>query len=339
MKNSIYSVLRTCALACLAASFAASATQVVQPVKDASGTAFSGTSSTTAWTGTAAVGSVVTIVGRYRTDGILNESGLGLKILYDETQFINPVSVTALTTKCMIAAPQIQTPTTGSSKIVLGWIDTAARSPAGSVGWPYLADPVTSSTAGTSPCLNPSLSNDTGSVVPGEVNLFQFQGTLSSSVGVNGTATVKIIADGNVSYANPSPGMADQTVTITAVAPLACNLDVDGSGSNQALVDGVLLIRNMLGITGAQLDGGLAYPASATRTTASTISPFLAGQNYDVDGSSSQQALVDGVLLIRLMLNLNDVDLVKGLSFPSSATFTTGAAIRANVNSRCGTSF
>ena len=129
MKNSIYSVLRTCALACLAASFAASATQVVQPVKDASGTAFSGTVGGTAWTGNAAVGSVVTIVGRYTTDGGLNESGLGLKILYDETKFTG-VTVSALSTKCMIAAPQIQTPTTGSSKAVLGWLDTAVRSTA-----------------------------------------------------------------------------------------------------------------------------------------------------------------------------------------------------------------
>ena len=336
MKQSIYFVLRGCVLASLTASFAASAMQTVQPVKDVAGTAFGGGG--TAWTGSAGLGTVVTIIGRYTTDVAGgNESGLGLKVNYDETKFTG-VTVTALSTKCMIAPPQIQ-PGGATSKAVLGWIDTAARNPAGGVGWPYLADPA-SAPPTTSPCLNPNTPlNDTTATATGAVNLFQFQGTLANSVGVGNTAVVSIVSDGNYSYASGTPAMANQTVTITAAAAPLCILDVDGSGSNQALVDGVLIVRNMLGLSGAALTGGLAFPPSATRTTSSAIATFLAGQNYDSDGSSSQQALVDGVLVVRLMLGLPDANLITGISFPPSATFTTAAAIRANVNSRCGTSF
>jgi len=335
MKKSIYFVLRSCVLASLATGFAANAMQTVQPVKDAAGTAFSG--SGTAWTGTAGLGTVVTVIGRYTASG--NESGLGVKVVYDEAKFTG-VTVTALSTKCMIAPPQIQTGG-ATTKAVMGWIDTAVRDAAGSVGWPYLADPATS--AGpppTSPCLNPNTpTNDIAATATGPVNLFQFQGTLAASVGVGGTATVGFVSDGNVSYAGAAPGMLDQLLTITAAAAPACSLDVDGSGSVQALVDGVLIIRNMLGLTGASLTGSLNFPPSATRTTPAAIATFLAGQNYDSDGSSSQQALVDGVILVRLMLNLPDASLLTGVSFPPSATVTTAAAIRAGVNSRCGTSF
>lgn len=213
MKQSIYFVLRGCVLASLTASFAASATQTVQPVKDVAGTAFGGGG--TAWTGSAGLGTVVTIIGRYTTDAAGgNESGLGLKVNYDETKFTG-VTVTALSTKCMIAPPQIQ-PGGATSKAVLGWIDTAARNPAGGVGWPYLADPA-SAPPTTSPCLNPNTPlNDTTATATGAVNLFQFQGTLANSVGVGNTAVVSIVSDGNYSYASGTPAMANQTVTITA---------------------------------------------------------------------------------------------------------------------------
>ena len=218
MTKSTKLVLRTLALAGLATSFATHAMQVVQPVKDLSGTNFSSGANATTWTGTAALGSVVTIIGRYTSD-VGNESGLGLKVLYDANKFTG-VTVTALSTKCMIAPPQIQ-PNGASSKAVLGWIDTAARNPAGSVGWPYLADPAASSgTPATSPCLSPNTNpaNDISTTAPGAVNLFQFQGTLAPAVGAGNTAAVSIVSDGNFSYAGNTPGMADQLVTFTAVA-------------------------------------------------------------------------------------------------------------------------
>ena len=333
MKNSIYSVLRTCALACLAASFAASATQVIQPFKDETGTAFGGVD--TAWTGTAALGSVVTIVGRYTTTGNANESGLGLKILYDETKFTG-VTVSALTTKCMIAAPQIQ-PGGASSKAVLGWIDTAARGSA-TVGWPYAADPPTfTGSPATSPCLNPNApQNDTSAIVPGAVNLFRFQGTLAN-VAVGSNTSVTISADGNVSYASTSPGMASQVVTITAAAAASCNLDADGNGGVlDGFSDGILILRYLLGIGNQSLQTGVT--PNMPRNTPALVRAYLDTQNLAVVSPTTPDGFVDGIVILRLMLGIGNQSLLNGVTLPAGAP-TTAAAVRAQVNARCGTTF
>ena len=332
MKKSINFVFRTFALACLVMPFVTNAKQTVQPVKDTAGTAFSG--SGTAWTGNAVLGSVVTIIGRYTTDGNANESGLGLKVIYNEAQFTG-VTVTALSTKCMIAAPQVQSGG-ASTKAVMGWLDTAARSQAGSVGWPYLADPATSTgSTATSPCLSPGLTNDTTATAPGPVNLFQFQGTLASSVRAGDTAVVSIVADGNVSYASASPGMDNQAVTFTAVS--VCNLDVDNSGSSTAFVDGILIVRYLLNLTGSDLTRNVNI--TGTRSIPADLITFMSSLNWDVTGAGASSAFRDGIILVRLMLRIPDRDLLTNVTIPPTATFQTAAQIRANVNAMCASSF
>lgn len=334
MKQSIYFVLRGCVLASLTASFAASAMQTVQPVKDVAGTAFGGGG--TAWTGSAGLGTVVTIIGRYTTDVAGgNESGLGLKVNYDETKFTG-VTVTALSTKCMIAPPQIQ-PGGATSKAVLGWIDTAARNPAGGVGWPYLADPA-SAPPTTSPCLNPNTPlNDTTATATGAVNLFQFQGTLANTVGVGNTAVVSIVSDGNYSYASGTPGMANQTVTITAAAAPACNLDADGNGGAlDGFSDGILILRYLLGIGNASLQTGVT--ANLPRNTAALVRAYLDTQNLAVVNPTTPDGFVDGIVILRLMLGVGNATLLNGVTLPSGAP-TTAAGVRAQVNARCGTTF
>lgn len=219
MKKTFLFAGRAAALSTLVVALTASALQTVVPVKDTAGTAYTGSGA--AWTGTAGLGTVVTVIGRYTTDNpTANESGLGLKVVYDEAKFTG-VTVTPLITNCMIAQPQIQAGG-AATKAVLGWIDTAVRNPAGAVGWPYLADPAASSGPPvTAPCLSPNTApvNGTGANGPGAVNLFQFQGTLATAVGIGNTATVQFVSDGNFSYATTTtPGMGDQTLTITAAA-------------------------------------------------------------------------------------------------------------------------
>lgn len=335
MKKSIHFVLRSCVLASLAAGFAANATQTVQPVKDVAGTAFSG--SGTAWTGTAGLGTVVTVIGRYTAGA--NESGLGVKVVYDEAKFTG-VTVTALSTKCMIAPPQIQSGG-ASTKAVMGWIDTAVRDAAGSVGWPYLADPATS--AGpppTSPCLSPNTpANDTFALATGSVNLFQFQGTLAASVGVGGTATVGFVSDGNVSYAGGSPGMFDQLLTITAAPAPSCNLDVDASGgAPTAGVDGILIKRALNAfLPAANIIIGVTFPVAATRTVGSDIRTYVTGLGniLDVDGNGAATPVagVDGVLIQRALNTF-----IQTAAITTGVTTTaTGAQVRAYLNANCGT--
>ncbi len=211
MKKSISLALRGAVLVALAAAFTANATQTVQPVKDTAGTAFSGNSAL--WTASVPVGTVVTVIGRYSTNNTGgSESGLGLKVKYDETKFTaGSVTVTALNTKCMIAPPQVQS-AGAASQAVLGWIDTAIRTPAGTVGWPYLADP-----SAPNGCLSPNTPANDTTVTADPVNLFRFQATLAPGVTVASTTDITITADGNYSYAGPAtPGMADQLVRITA---------------------------------------------------------------------------------------------------------------------------
>jgi photosystem II stability/assembly factor-like uncharacterized protein len=123
------------------------------------------------------------------------------------------------------------------------------------------------------------------------------------------------------------------------VWPYVCNLDVDGSGKNQAFIDAILITRKMLGITGVGLLTGITFPASASRTTPEALLAFMATQDYDFDGSGRQQAYIDGIVAARLMLGTNDASLLNGVTFPPTATITTASGIRANVNAKCGTSF
>lgn len=334
MKKSMSVVSRSCVLASLAAAISANAMQTVQPV-NAAGTAFSG--STGLWTTSVPVGTVVTVIGRYSTNNG-NESGLGLKVKYDETKFTaGTVTVTALNTKCMIAPPQIQS-AGAASQAVLGWIDTAIRAPAGAVDWPYAADPVT-----PNGCLNPNTpANDTTVTAAGAVNLFRFQGTLAPGVALSSTTDITITADGNVSYAGPAtPGMADQVVRITAAPAPSCNLDVDGVGGVLPFRDGLLILRHLLTFSGAALTAGMTNPVPDATLVANNINGMI-GQ-LDINGnipSAAPTAFQDGLLLLRMMLGFNGPALTAGMTFnaTNSVRFTSPDLIN-YVNATCGTSF
>ena len=335
MKKSISFALHTVVLAGLAAAFTAYATQTVQPVKDASGTAFSGSSAL--WTASVPVGTVVTVIGRYSTNNAGgNESGLGLKVKYDETKFTaGSVTITALSTKCMIAPPQLQS-AGAASQAVFGWIDTAVRSPAGAVGWPYLADPST-----PNGCLNPNTPANDTTVTADPVNLFRFQATLAPGVPLASTTDITITADGNYSYAGPAtPGMADQLVRITAAPAPNCNLDVDANGSVTAFRDGILILRHMLGLTSSALVAGIT-PAPDPTTVTNNVTAIMS--LLDINGnlpSAGTTAFVDGILLIRMMLGLNGAALTSGITLNAgnSARFTSTDLVN-YVNATCGTAY
>jgi hypothetical protein len=119
-----------------------------------------------------------------------------------------------------------------------------------------------------------------------------------------------------------------------------CALDVSGDGAVTAGKDGVLLLRYLLGFRGAALiAGGLLGPG---RADAQAVEDFIgSGAQYDVFGrpAAASIAMQDALVLTRLMLGVADTALLTGIAFPGGATFTSGSAVRGNVNTRCGTNY
>lgn len=289
-------------------------------------------------TPTVSAGATLTFYGRYEISGVQtgNESGLGLKVKYDKTKFSNVV-VDQVYTKCMIATPDQQESVPASSQVVFGWIDTSVRRtssvPNGAVGWPATADPA--APGATDGCLNPGniVTTQAGTTPP--LALFRMQMTTLGSF-TSGTTTVSLTSEGNFSYANATPGFTDKSITITGAAAPACNLDVDNSGTRTAFVDGILITRHLLNLQGATLTN--AVNITGTRNTPAALTTFMSGINWDMTNAGSASAFRDGVILTRLMLGIPDASLLNGVTLPVGA-LQSAAAIRANVNTRCGTNF
>ena len=120
-----------------------------------------------------------------------------------------------------------------------------------------------------------------------------------------------------------------------------CDLDVNGDGVVTADKDAVLLLRDLLGFRGAALIAGV--PLGSARADAQAVQDFIGtGAQFDLFGrpsAAAATALRDGLVLTRLMLGVADVGLLGGIAVPTDATFTTGSAVRGNLNARCGTNF
>lgn len=281
-----------------------------------------------------------------------DEAGIGLKIGYDTSFFdlvVPSTAVTALHTKCMIASPSDQATTGTLREVVFGWIDTSIRTTpsAGAVGWPGTADPASPGT--TNGCLNPgSIVTESGSLMASNastLNLFRIGlKAKNSGVSVGATSTVTINTAGNISYATTGNVDTSKTINVVAAAAPACNLDADGNGTIDPFVDGILILRYLLNVGNATFANG-AVP-QLPRNTAALVKAYLATQNLSVAGlvSDTPDPFVDGIVILRLMLGVGNTTLLNGVTLPPNAPAGAtpalrAAAIRAQANSRCGTSF
>jgi pimeloyl-ACP methyl ester carboxylesterase len=134
-------------------------------------------------------------------------------------------------------------------------------------------------------------------------------------------------------------GVCSDFRTTTAGGVFVCNLDVNGDGATSAEFDGVLLLRHLLGFRDAGLVSGI--PLGTLRPTQTDVTSFLANvAQFDVFGrASGTPALSDGIVLARLMRNIDDQSLLRGIPVPGSATNQNASSVRAFVNQRCGTAF
>ena len=321
------------ALGLLALNATVHATQTVDPTLTAGGASINNT------TQPVPAGSTFTFYGMYSDDSANpSESGLGLKVKYNPAHLTN-LTISEEYTKCRIAAAQVQPLTANTAQAVMGWVDTSVRT-AGAVGWPDLADVVGG--AVTTACLNPgSINTDTAagtSVAPGQ-KLFKVTATMAAgcTTAAACTSTVLFDSEGNFSYATAPAGFTNKSFTINGAAAPSCNLDADGNGGAlDGFSDGVAILRYMLGIGNATFANGITL--NSPRNTPALVKAYLDTQNLAVVSPTTFDGFVDGVIILRLMLGIGNATLLNGIALPAGAP-TTAAAIRAQVNSRCGTSF
>ncbi|HQR12189.1 MAG TPA: hypothetical protein PLW68_12770 [Casimicrobiaceae bacterium] len=227
-RRSALSGLASAALFLLGFTAPALAVQTVTPVQNAAGATFT-PNGANSWAVTRAAGQTLVLYGRYSSSQS-NESGMGLRIQYDETRFTGVV-IDQVMNKCLAAAPQIQTIAAGNSQAVLAWADLSVRRtssvPNGSVGWTGTADPAapSSSSLPTDGCLDITTFGAGGPQLTGAValpaNLFRLTATLAAGF-TSGTSAITFTAT-SASQATcvPGPGapcFTDQTLVVTGAA-------------------------------------------------------------------------------------------------------------------------
>ena len=114
-------------------------------------------------------------------------------------------------------------------------------------------------------------------------------------------------------------------------ASIASQYDVDGNGADDALTDGLLVLRHQFGLEGISLTAG-ALASDATITSPEAIGSYIDARVaiFDLDGNGSMDALTDGLLLLRYLFGLDGDALTNGV-IGSGATRDSSAEISAHI--------
>ena len=105
------------------------------------------------------------------------------------------------------------------------------------------------------------------------------------------------------------------TFALTSNGPF--NLDVEGNAPVSlatAINDGLLILRYLSGMSGAALVSGNVVSGDATRSTAAALAAYLDDlkPKLDIDGNGQVDALTDGLLISRYLLNIRGPALIAG---------------------------
>lgn len=132
---------------------------------------------------------------------------------------------------------------------------------------------------------------------PGSV----FTGWLGACTGI-GACTLGISSAVNVS-ATFASGTALPTT------------DIDGNSSVNALTDGALMMRRMLGLSGSALTSGAIGGGTPSRSDPADVLPYLVDLMplLDVDGNGQADAATDGVMVLRYLFGLRGAPLTAGV--------------------------
>jgi hypothetical protein len=99
--------------------------------------------------------------------------------------------------------------------------------------------------------------------------------------------------------------------TAAAATGISPSLDVDGNGRYDALTDGLLVLRYLLGISAGSLIDQ-AVGRGAQRTSAQQITAYLDGLRaaLDVDGNGTVDGMTDGIIVMRYLFGIRGTMLV-----------------------------
>ncbi len=127
---------------------------------------------------------------------------------------------------------------------------------------------------------------------------------------------------GSLSWALAAPLLVSTT----------CRIDANGDRALEAGVDGVLILRYLLGMRGDALIAGMTL--TGNRTNGTDIAQFLSAQNLDVRGLSPAATALstrDGVVILRHIQSLSSTALLAGTAISA----TDAAAIKDRLIAWC----
>ena len=161
------------------------------------------------------------------------------------------------------------------------------------------------------------------------------------SLGLQVVATVSSAAPASVTVRATSTTDSNVTATGTIVfnAAPTCSLDVDGDGAILATTDGLLILRNLLQLSGNALING-AYNPNGTYNNLNDITTRLGVLNsnnwLDLDGDGTRDAATDGLLLLRTLFGFTGNAVTDNALGAEPRTRNDWAAIRSYLNTTCG---
>lgn len=122
----------------------------------------------------------------------------------------------------------------------------------------------------------------------------------------------------------------------TSSVSVSSEYDVDGNGKDDALTDGLLVLRHQFGLGGASLTAG-ALADDALVTSPEAIGTYIDDRValFDLDGNGSLDALTDGLLLLRYLFGLSGDAMTNGV-IGSGATRNNYAEISAHIDGSGG---
>ena len=122
-------------------------------------------------------------------------------------------------------------------------------------------------------------------------------------------------------------------INIFISSPLYASIyDIDQNDIEDALTDGLLIIRHEFGIEGANLTDGALAP-NAALTNSESIASYINDRSmlFDLDGNGSNDALTDGLLLLRYLFGISGASLIQDAIGPG-ATRNNYAEIKAHID-------